>query len=99
MPLELGLFPGFAETNGNESWTVRAAIRLYADSAIALQPASGTSLTIAAGQSATAEFTMPTDPWPLGDGFFPLAVLVARLGEHRWSRESGLPLPNPPIMR
>jgi tripeptidyl-peptidase II len=99
LPLELGLFPGFAETNGNENWTVRAAIRLYGDSAIALQPASGTSLTIAVGQSATAEFTMPADPWPLGDGFFPLAVLVARLGEHRWIRESGLPLPNPPIMR
>ena len=101
MPLELALFPGFAEVNSNENWTARAAIRLYADSAIALQPASGTlpALLVPPGESATAEFTLPTDPWPLGDGFFPLAVLVARSGEHRWSRETGLPLPNPPIMR
>ena len=36
MPVELALFPGFADTTGDEAWTVRASIRLYADSAVTL---------------------------------------------------------------
>lgn len=101
MPVELGLFPGFADPKGDESWTVRATIRLYADSAVALQPAraADSTVTIAPGRTATADFSLPASPWPLGDGFFPLAVLVARAGERSWTREGGLPLPNPPIMR
>jgi hypothetical protein len=101
MPVELALFPGFADTTADESWTVRASIRVYADSAIALQPADTTKphLIIAPGKSATAEFNLPGSPWPLGDGFFPLGVLAARAEEHTWTRESGLPLPNPPMMR
>jgi len=100
-PVELGLFPGFADPQGDEAWTVRAYIRLYGDSAVALNAASdaNSSLTIAPGKTATASFSLPPSPWPLGDGFFPLAVLVARVDEHSWTREGGLPLPNPPIMR
>ena len=37
MPVELALFPAFADANSDEPWTVRAAIRLYADSAVALE--------------------------------------------------------------
>ena len=101
MPVELALFPGFADTTADESWTVRASIRLYADTAIALQPADTTKpdLTIAPGKSEIARFNLLQSPWPLGDGFFPLGVLAARAEEHTWTRESGLPLPNPPMMR
>lgn len=101
MALELGLFPGFADPRGDENWTLRAFIRLYADSAVALDPLreADSTLTIAPGQTATAGFALPPSPWPLGDGFFPLGVLVARAGERSWTREGGLPLPNPPIMR
>jgi tripeptidyl-peptidase-2 len=101
MPVELRLFPGFADPRGDESWTLRASIRLYADSAVALEPAlaADSTLTIAPGKTATAGFSLPASPWQLGDGFFPLAVLVARTGERSWTREGGLPLPNPPIMR
>jgi subtilisin family serine protease len=101
LPLELRLFPGFAATEPAQSWTLRASIRLYADSAIALQPASAadSALTIAPGETATASFALPGSLWPLGDGFFPLAVLIARSGDQSWSREGGLPLPNPPVMR
>jgi tripeptidyl-peptidase-2 len=101
MPLVLGLFPGFAEPKGDEAWTVRAFIRLYADSAVALDRTgeADSELTIAPGASATARFSLPASSWPLGDGFFPLAVLVARANERSWTREGGLPLPNPPIMR
>jgi hypothetical protein len=101
LPLELRLFPGFAESNPEQGWTVRASIRLYADSAVSLSPEApaDSTLTVAAGKTATARFALPDDIWPLGDGFFPLAVLVARTGDQSWTREGGLPLPNPPIMR
>jgi tripeptidyl-peptidase II len=98
MPVELELFPGFADPT-DQSWTARAFIRLYADSAIALDPTGEPTITIPGGKTATARFTLPESPWPLGDGFFPLAVLAARADEHTWTREGGLPLPNPPIMR
>jgi hypothetical protein len=98
MPVELELFPGFADTT-DQAWSARASIRLYADTAIALQPAGEAAITIPGGKTATARFTLPDSPWPLGDGFFPLAVLAARAGEHTWTREGGLPLPNPPTTR
>jgi hypothetical protein len=98
LPVEVALFPGFGDTT-DQSWTARASIRLYADSAIALDPTGGPAMTIPAGKTATARFTLPDSPWPLGDGFFPLAVLAARADEHTWTREGGLPLPSPPITR
>ncbi|HEX6407764.1 MAG TPA: S8 family serine peptidase [Gemmatimonadales bacterium] len=101
MPIRLALFPGFADPNGEENWTLRASIRLYADSAVALDPATpaDSALTLAPGKSSSVGFTLSESPWPLGDGFFPLGVLVARAEEHSWTREGGLPLPNPPMMR
>jgi hypothetical protein len=101
MPVELALFPGFADVASDEPWTLRASIRLYADSAVAVvQPDSAAGkITVAPGKSVSRSFPLPPSPWPLGDGFFPLGVLVVRAGEHTWTREAGLPLPNPPIMR
>jgi hypothetical protein len=101
LPLELRLFPGFAEADPDQGWTVRASIRLYADSAVALQPAAAadSAMTVAPGKTAIARFTLRDSVWPQGDAFFPLAVLIARTGDHSWTREGGLPLPNPPIMR
>jgi hypothetical protein len=101
MPVELALFPGFADAVSDEPWTLRASIRLYADSAVTVAgPGSApASLAVAPGRSATRSFPLPALPWPAGDGFFPLGVLVVRNGEHTWTREAGLPLPNPPIMR
>jgi hypothetical protein len=98
MPVELALFPGFADT-ADQSWAARASIRLYADSAIALEPTGEPVIIVPAGKTTTTRFTLPDSPWPLGDGFFPLAVLAARADEHTWTREGGLPLPNPPITR
>ena len=98
--VELALFPGFADVASDEPWTLRASIRLYADSAITLESTSGPgALTVAAGRQVSRVFAIPESPWPLGDGFFPLGIFVARAGEHTWTREGGLPIPNPPIMR
>ncbi len=101
MPVELALFPGFADPSAAESWTLRASIRIYADSAVSLTPAQSARapVTVAPGRNASAVFSLPPSPWPLGDGFFPLGVLAARVGEHTWTREGGLPRPDPPIMR
>ncbi len=101
MRVELALLPGFADLAADESWTLRASIRLYADSAVSLAPAQSgqASMTIAPGKNASAIFPLPASPWPLGDGFFPLGILAARTGRDTWTREGGLPLPTPPIMR
>ena len=100
MPIELALFPGFADAVSEEPWTLRVSIRLYADSAVTVAPESpSVNVTVAAGRSVTRAFPLPALPWPAGDGFFPLGVLVVRSGEHTWRRQAGLPLPNPPIMR
>jgi tripeptidyl-peptidase II len=98
MRVELGLFPGFADTT-DQSWSARASIRLYADSAIALKPVGEPTVTIPAGKTLTVTFGLPDSPWPLGDAFFPLGVLAARAEDHTWTREGGLPLPNPAMMR
>jgi hypothetical protein len=98
MPVELALFPGLADTT-DQSWTARASIRLYADTAIALEAAGQPEVTVAPGRTETARFTLSDSPWPLGDGFFPLGVLAARAEDHTWTREGGLALPNPPIPR
>jgi hypothetical protein len=101
MPVELALFPGFADGESDEPWTLRASIRLYADSGVTLSPAAGDqkSLTVPPGQTVSRTFALPDSPWPLGDGFFPLGIFVARSAEQTWMREGGLPLPNPPMMR
>jgi hypothetical protein len=100
MPVELALFPGFADAVSEEPWTLRASIRLYADSAVTVAPsASAGNFTVAPGRTTSRSFQLPRLPWPAGDGFFPLGVLVVRQGEHTWTREAGLPVPDPPIMR
>ncbi|HET6777728.1 MAG TPA: hypothetical protein VFH26_02455, partial [Gemmatimonadales bacterium] len=101
MPVELALFPGFADAVSEEPWTLRVSIRLYADSAVTVPPpeSAPASLTVGPGKTMTRAFPLPPLPWPAGDGFFPLGVLVVRAGEHTWRRQAGLPIPNPPIMR
>ena len=101
MPVELGLFPGFADPMSDQQWALGAAIRLYADSAVTLAPRQVTeaTVTVAPSRNASVVFVMPQSAWPLGDGFFPLGILVARAAEHTWTREGGLPLPNPPAGR
>jgi subtilisin family serine protease len=100
LPLQLSLLPGFADPAPDQSWTMRASIRLYADSAVALKPtATDSAISIAPGATARAGFALPESIWPLGDGFFPLAVLIARTGKQSWTRETGLAPPDPPIMR
>jgi tripeptidyl-peptidase-2 len=101
MPVTLALSPGFADPTGDESWSLRTSIRLYADSAVALGPVSGAPnlLTIRPGGRGRTSFVVPESPWPLSDGFSPLAVLIARTGSQIWTRETALPITRPEAAR
>jgi hypothetical protein len=103
MPVRIGLFPAFVDSvDAARSWSVRTSIRLYADSAITLTPETGeapVALTLPRRGSATVRFQLPASIWPMGDGFFPLAAIVAEAGGVLWSREAGLPAAQPPVMR
>jgi len=100
MPVELALFPGFADATSDEPWALRAMIRLYADTAIALTPrqVQEATVTIAPARNASVMFPLQR-PWPLGEGFFPLGILVARVGEHTWTSEGRLPPSSPTVGR
>jgi hypothetical protein len=88
LPVTLGLFPGFADPAGDLSWSVRASIRVYADTSAVLRPGGSAALTIPAGKSASSVFRLPEKmPWPLGEGFAPLGLLVARVEGRSWTRE------------
>ena len=76
-------FPGFADAADDQPWSVRATIRLYADSSVALAPArrARPASHRARRRRPRADFALPASPWPLPPGFVPLGLLVARVGE------------------
>jgi hypothetical protein len=86
---ELTLFPGFADQADDRPWSATATIRLYADSAVAIAPTESGEVSLAPGQKASARFRLPPAPWPMPPGFAPLGVILARVGEQVWTRESG----------
>ena len=88
---EVTLFPGFADASDERPWSVTATIRLYADSAVAVAPAAAGETRVAPRQRASLRFGLPPDPWPMPAGFSPLGVVLVRVGEQVWTRESGLP--------
>jgi hypothetical protein len=93
MPLTLAFYPGFADPGDDAPWSVRASVRAYADSAVALAPAArgDSALQIAPGRTAEVGFRLNDSPWPLPERFHPLGLLLARAGGIAWTRE--LPLP------
>jgi hypothetical protein len=88
----LGLFPGFADPADSADWSAGVSIRIYADTMVALSRAGGgaSQVTVARGATIARRFDLPESPWPLGEGFFPLGVLVAETGGRTWTRETGL---------
>jgi len=92
---QVALFPGFADPAADQRWTAQVSIRLYADSAHVTQ-LPGQHVTLAAGHEATVTVPWSDPPLPMGDGFFPLGIVVVPEGEHAWTRESSLPSPVTP---
>ena len=77
-----------ADPAGDLSWSLRASIRVYADTSVVLRPEGPPSLSISAGKSTGSAFRLPAKmPWPLGDGFVPLGLLVATVDGRSWTRE------------
>ena len=87
MPVTLGLFPGFADPAGDQHWTARTSIRVYADTSVVLARSDSAATSIAPKATATATFALPQSPWPLPDRFVPLGLLVARADGRSWTRE------------
>ena len=87
---ELALYPGLADAGDQGDWSVTTTIRLYADSAAAIEPlASSGSVTLGPGAAGEARFRLPPSPWPLPVGFAPLGVVLVRESDRVWTRESG----------
>ena len=93
LPVTLGLFPGFADPADSQRWSLRASIRVYADTSVVLARADSGGITIAPHAGATADFALPQSPWPLGPRFVPLGLLVARADGRSWTREVELAPP------
>lgn len=94
-PASLSLMAGFAAPDTGARWTVDVAVRFYAESPLALaaDSAGSSAFVIAPGGTVRLEHPLPAMPWPLGEGFHPLAVLVADVDGVEWSYEAGLPEP------
>jgi hypothetical protein len=87
---ELTLFPGFADAGDDRPWSAVATIRLYADSAVAVAPAAGAGeVPLQPGERGGRSFKLGASPWPLPPGFSPLGVVLVRIGDQVWTRESG----------
>ena len=87
---ELTLFPGFADSADDRPWSAATTIRLYADSAVAVAPTAGAGeVSVAPSRTSSVRFGLPPAPWPMPPGFSPLGVILARIGEQVWTRESG----------
>ena len=89
-PAELALFPGFADATGDLRWTADISIRLYTDSANVTR-IPGRPLTIEPGHSATLSLPLGAPRLALGDGFFPLGIVVVPEEDRTWTREVPLP--------
>ena len=82
MPVELGLFPGFADPADTQPWTLRAshpAVRRHARSRSRRPPPASTDVTVAPAAPSAAGFTLAAESagrWATGS--FPLGLLVAR---------------------
>ncbi len=93
---EVGLFPGFADTTGDQRWTASVSIRLYADSARVTQ-LEGHPVDVAPGRTAVVSIPFAGTALPLGDAFFPLGIVVAPEADRTWTREVPLPTPATPM--
>jgi len=98
LPVELLLSPGLADTTGDQRWTARLSIRLYADSSAAV---AGTPTTFMAAPGAITTLTVavPASTLTLGDAFFPLGLVGIPLGREVWTWEVPIPPPAKPLAR
>ncbi len=92
LPLEVRLFPGFADPGTTEAWQATVTIRLYAAEPVALETGGERTgaVSVAPGQTKAVRFPLPDAPWPLPAGFRALGVVVAEDAGEVWTRETPL---------
>jgi hypothetical protein len=96
--VEIVLSPGFAEPEAQDRWDARLAIRLFAERPVAVTLPDSGAVRVPVAGTASLRVVLPPLPWTLGDGFFPLARVTARVGDRSWASETGLPNQLPPVM-
>jgi hypothetical protein len=93
LPVELSLMPGLADTTDTAAWQAEIAVRFYAGTAELLEASGGKSgvVSLSPGMTDTTAFVMRSPPWPLGDGFVPLGIVMTETRGPTWTREVALP--------
>ncbi len=82
--------PGFAEARRLDQWAGRLTLRLEADRPVALASPDGDEFRLAPGGTATFRVLPASAPWPLPEGFTPLALFVGESGGIAWTWETPL---------
>ncbi len=98
LPLEVRLFPGFADPGMAGAWKAKVVIRLYASDPLALSAGADRTaeVSLAPGQAKTIRFPLPdTSPWALPSGFGLLGAVVAYSGGDVWTSETSFGVPGP----
>jgi hypothetical protein len=77
---------------------VQVAIKLYADSAHVTR-LPGSPVTVEAGKQATVRVSFGDPRITIGDGFFPLGIVVVPEADRTWTREVPLPPAGTPLVQ
>jgi hypothetical protein len=88
--VRLGFFPGFAEPDTDAAWSLRVAIRLYADADEVAEQASR-PLPFALAAAAEQELLSAVEPVPtmtVSGGFLPLYGVMVDVGGRTWIGET-----------
>ncbi len=96
LPIQVALLPGLADADDERSWTVSLRVRLYARSAMPLEPTDPNdagAARVPAGGSRTIGFRMIDSPWALGEGFVPLGLVMAETKGPTWTMRVALAPP------
>jgi hypothetical protein len=97
-PLEVRLFPGFADPSPAQGWKATVTIRLYADTPVVLESDGQrrAHLNLKARESQSVRFAVTAPPGALPQGFEGLGVTVVHAAGEAWTREANLGAPPGP---
>lgn len=92
LPLEIRLFPGFADPGPDQEWKALVTVRLYNDRPTVLESQGQRTAAVTVGprQSKSVHFALTAPGWALPEGFQPLGVIVAHAAGEAWTREAAL---------
>jgi len=94
-PLEVRLFPGFADPSPAQGWKATVTIRLYAETPVVLESDGQRRphLNLKARESQSVRFAVTAPPGALPQGFGGLGVTVVHAAGEAWTREANLGAP------